>query len=519
MNLRSLKLFIKKMASSNRNILTQDLRYRIYERVPGVLTWTTFILAVLLSFIRPLWLIYFVIVFSLYWVFRVSYFIFYIALSWKKFREDQKIDWQKKVEELPDWQRIYHFLFFPTANESLEVIKHTFLSLCETRYPLNKFVVVLTGEERTGKEAFLAKAEALKREFGGRFYKFIIISHPNGLPDEIPGKGSNLNYAGHKVKEIEDNELKIPYADIIVSSFDVDTCAHPEYFSCLTYKYLTVPNNQRASYQPIALYNNNMWESNIILRVASFGTTFWLMTDLMRPERLFTFSSHSMSWQMLCDVDFWEKDIVTEDSRIFLQGFLRYDGDYRVEPIFVPVSMNTVEAGNWWGSIRSLYKQQRRWAWGVEHLPYMLWYFRKKKKEKKISFYKRVHYIWNLGEGMYSWATVPILLFILGRLPLFLVAGQEKATVIAQNAPFVLEWLMDIAMVGIFVSAILSLALLPPRPKEAGRHRYLLMVLQWLFLPVTLILFGSVPATDAQTRLMLSGKYRLGFWISPKHKK
>lgn len=491
-------------------------RYRVYEMIPGVFTWATLLFAILLSFYKPLWVVYFIIVFSLYWVFRVGYFIFYISLAWHMYHRDQRTDWQALVEQRPDWQRIRHIIFLPTYNESLAVLRATFKSLCRMTYPLDRCVVVLAGEARGGREAFLARAESIRQEFGSRFLRFIVTVHPADLPDEIPGKGSNLHYAGHQIKAIVADELKIPAADIIVSSFDIDTQAHQQYFSCVTHKFLTHPNPLRTSYQPMALYNNNMWESNALLRVAAFGTTFWLMTELMRPERLFTFSSHSMSWQMLLDVDFWEKDIVTEDSRIFLQGFLRYNGDYSVTPVFVPVSMNTVSDDNWWKSIRALYKQQRRWAWGVEHLPYMLWHFRQKKQTKSIPFWKRLRYLFNQMEGMYSWATVPILLFILGRLPLLTITGADKATVIAQNAPFILERLMWLAMAGMFVSAFLALRLLPPRPKHVGPHTALVMVLQWLLLPITFMIFGSIPAIDAQTRLLLGGKFRLGFWVSPK---
>jgi len=328
------------------------------------------------------------------------------------------------------------------------------------------------------------------------------------LPDEIPGKGSNLNYTGHQVQKVID-EMGIAYEDIIVSSFDVDTAVHPEYFACLTTKFLEQDNPYRCSYQPVTLYGNNIWQSSAPVRIGVFGTTFWLMSELARPERLWTFSSHSMSFKMLVDVGFWEKDIVSEDSRIFLQGFFHYHGDYSVVPIYVPVNMDAVAGGSYWDSLVSLYKQQRRWAWGVEHLPYLITHF---SKDKLIPLKKKIKFVFNHIEGMYTWATAPILIFALGYLPLFM--ARDIQTVIVRNAPFTLEWIMRFAMIGVLISAIFATTLLPRRPAGVRRRNWVVMILQWLLLPITFVVFGAFPAIDAQTRLML-GKY-LGFKVTKK---
>ena len=484
--------------------------YRFLEMIPGTLIWGTLATAIALAFFRPIWALYFVIVFDLYWLFRVIYFIFNLYISWRQYQTDTRINWFERLKgEQPEWTKIRHLIFLPTYKEGIEVLRTTLSALSRVDYPKDKFIIVLAGEERD-KENFLRCAADAAAEFKGIFGEFLITLHPRGLPDEIPGKGSNLHWAGWKAKAAVDR-LGIPYENIMASLFDVDTVTHPQYFAYLTYKYLTVKDPQRASYQPIPLYNNNMWVSPALIRVAAWGTTFWLMTELPRRERLFTFSSHSMPFKALTDVGFWEKDIVTEDTRIFLQAYLHYDGNYRVEPLFIPVSMDTVMTNRYAESLKALYVQQRRWAWGIEHFPYLFTHFLRK---KKMSIWKKNKIIWYVLEGMYSWATAPLLIFILGQLPFWVGAEQVGSTVLFQSTPVILQWIMTAAMAGIVVSALLMTRLLPPIPSGTPRLRRLHMLWQWLLLPFSLIIFGAIPAIDAQTRLML-GKY-LGFNVTKK---
>lgn len=480
---------------------------RFCEILPGALVWTTLIASVVLSFVFPLWMVYFIIVFDLYWLMRVTYSIPFLLSSWWRYRQALKRNWQADAERQPGYDEIRHLVFLPTYKEELPVVRETLRSLSSCAYPADRMHIVLAGEGRDA-ERFQAIVDIVEPEFAPLFASFKATIHPAGLPDEIPGKGSNLHYSASQVVP----NCGLDPDKTIVSSFDVDTIVHTQYFSCLSYQFLTVPEPTRSSYQPVALYNNNLWESPAAVRVAMFGTTFWLMTELARPEGMMTFSSHSMSLRMLKDVGYWQKDIVSEDSRIFLQGLLRYHGRYRVTPIHLPVSMDTVMTGNYWKALPALYKQLRRWAWGVENFPYMADAFR---KDKEMPLGTKLAWLFKQVEGMYTWATAPLLIFILGYLPFYAAPEQFRSFAIFQNTPFTLQWLMRLAMIGLFVSAGLALTLLPPIPKHISKpYAWFVILAQWLLLPFTFVIFGAVPAIDAQTRLMI-GKY-LGFNVSPK---
>ncbi|MBI4133090.1 hypothetical protein HY478_00590, partial [Candidatus Uhrbacteria bacterium] len=204
---------------------------RLLEIIPGALLWLTLLLATILSFVRPIWAIYFIILFDLLWLFRVLYFVVFLLIASRRYHETVKTDWFLRVKERPRWERIHHLIFLPTYKESLPILRSTFESLRVVTYPKEKFIIVLAGEERD-REHFLENARALADEFGDVFGQILVTVHPAGLPDEIPGKGSNINYAGHRAQELVD-ELGIPYEDVIVSSFDVDTCVHLQYFAYL----------------------------------------------------------------------------------------------------------------------------------------------------------------------------------------------------------------------------------------------------------------------------------------------
>jgi hypothetical protein len=277
-----------------------------------------------------------------------------------------------------------------------------------------------------------------------------------------------------------------------------------------------VPNPYRASYQPIPVYFNNIWEAPFFSRVAASSNTFWQMMQQIRVEKLATYSSHSMTWKALTDIGFWSTNMVSEDSRIFWHCYLYYNCKYRVEPLYFPISMDSIKVRNTWKTIVGLYKQQRRWGWGVENLPYVM--FNVIKRWDKIKKRDALGRIAIQIHGFHSWATNALIIGCIGWLPIILGGERFNSTVLSGNLPQVTRNLMTIAMSGLLFSAVVSTLLLPHRPKSVGLwkkfYTRILAVLEWLLLPTSIIIFGAIPALDSQTRLML-GKY-MGFLVTPK---
>lgn len=489
-----------------------QLIYRALEIFPGALAWATLLGMALASYFVPVYAAFFIIIFDLYWLVKTVFLSLHLRANAKRMKAHLAMGWAERLKRLR-WEHLWHLVIFPMANESREVVKGSIEALLKSAWPKERIIVVLSYEERYGEHG-REVAEKIKVEFGGGFPNFLLVSHPADLEGEIQGKGGNESWAAKEAKRIFIDPKKIPYENIIVSSFDVDTQVYPQYFECLAWHFLTAKNPAQSSYQPVPVFNNNIWDAPALSRVVATSGTFWQMMQQERPERLTTFSSHSMSFKALADLDFWQTNIVSEDSRIFWNSLLFYDGKYESVPLSYPVSMDANLALTFWRTAKNVYRQQRRWAWGVENLPYVMFGFL---KNKKIPLRTRAYYIFNMIEGYWSWSTNAILLFALGWLPVLLGGREFNTLVLAYNLPAITRTIMTFAMVGLVTSAIVSMQLLPPRPQHYGNLRTLSMVLQWILVPFTIIAFGAIPALDAQTRLML-GKY-LGFWITPKHRK
>ena len=497
--------------ASDLPLLRERWLYRFFEILPGAISLATLSFALLFSWLKPVWVALFIIPLCLYWALKVIYLSLYQVTCFRRMKKNLKVDWQKKLEDIRHWQNIYQLVILPMYQEDWGVVKETLESLKNSIYPKNKMIIVLAQEERAG-EKVREIAEVASKEYGDCFYRFLTTCHPRDIEGEAIGKGSNVAFAGKEAKKLID-ELKIPYQNIIVSNFDIDTKVSSQYFLCLTYHYLTSKNRLRSSFQPIPIYHNNIWQAPAFSRVVATSNTFWQMMQQERPEQAVTYSSHSMPFKTFLEVGY-PHNLVPDDSRIFWKSFFKYDGDYRVVPLYYPVSMDVVNASSFFKTFANQYKQQRRWAWGCTEIPYLLFGFL---KNKKIPLGKKIFHSFIAFEGFWSWACASILILFLGWLPLLLGGEEFNVTILAYNLPRLTGRIMTFAMFGMVCAIILNILHLPPRPKGVSPLKNLSMIFQWLFLPPVLIIFGSLPALDAQVRLMF-GKY-MAFWHTPTIRK
>jgi cellulose synthase/poly-beta-1,6-N-acetylglucosamine synthase-like glycosyltransferase len=491
--------------------LTDNARrfYRFLEILPGLASWSTLVGVILLSIYAPFYAAYFIIAFALFWVLKTAFLSYHLRYNWKRLRHHMQLDWGALVEPM-SYHNLYHVVILPFYKEPRSVVEATIKSLVAVKYDHKKILVVLAAEERAGEEA-QALAATMSATYGHLFGAFLITTHPADVPGEMAGKGSNAAYAAEEVRTKVLDPRGIAYTKTLVSIFDIDTVLYPDYFNCLVWHFLTAERPLKSSFQPVPIFNNNMWEAPALARVVAMSSTFWEMVQQERPERMATFSSHSVSFQALYEVGYWQKNMVSEDSRIYWNLLLANDGQYDVIPLSYPVSMDANAAPTLWRTMVQIYKQHRRWTYGVENFCYILYHFR---QQKKIPLGQRIKIALQQAEGYWSLVTNPIMLFILGWAPIFLGSREFHQTVLSYNLPIVVRDLLILAMFGLVISSVISLSLIPPRPHEASRFRYIVMALQWILVPATMIIFSALPGLDAQTRLMF-GRY-MGFWVTPK---
>ena len=525
----------------------RTFKYRFFEILPAFLSFGAIILMFLLSFFSPF-------LASLYLLTIITtLFVKAIGIAYRmmtghfQIEKAQKVDWNKRLNELenaekslytlknqgnneyefknhlrnlndirenpanfPSPSKVKNAVIIAAYNESYEVIQPTIQSVLASNYDTKNLLIFLAYEERGGKE-IEKTAIRLKKEFSESFGAFEIVKHPKNLPNEVVGKGGNITFAGRALqKYCEDN--KIPFENVLVTTLDSDNKPHRGYFACATYSFIVHEDRKKLSYQPVSLFLNNIWDVPAPMRVVATGNSFWNIVSTMRPHLLRNFASHSQPLDALVEMDFWSTRTIVEDGHQFWRSYFHFGGDYYVVPIRVPIYQDAVLSETLPKTLKAQFIQLRRWMYGASDIPYVAnLYF---SKNRNVPLIDGLMKLIRLIDGHVTAVFQSPMAAFGGWVPLIVYAASSRSVIVHQ-LPNVISTLQQIATIGIFITILISLKMLPPRPERYKKRRSFWMVAQWVYMPVTSICYNAAAAAYSQTRLAL-GKYLDKFDVTEK---
>lgn len=524
---------------------------RVFEIMPGAVSWSIILGMFILSFLHPLTAAIIIISFDFYWIIRLFYMTLFLSLSYYRLSIEAKTDWMIRIKglkdirtyiedvknsskperfkrrfsrflhcrelkslisskiDIPNLDEIYHLVIIPVVKETRDIVEPGIKSIGEGLFPSGRIIIVFALEQRAPAPVKQG-IRGIQDKYKNNFFDVLIVEHKDGVPGEYRVKGANAtNAAKYAASYLKSKG--IAFENVISSCFDSDTVINPGYFACLTYHFLICPFRHRASFQPIPVYHNNIWDVPGFARVLEAGSSFFQLIEATNPESLVTFSSHSMSFKALVEVGYWPVDMISDDSAIFWKSYIYYDGDYRVVPMYTTVSMDIVAADSWWKTIVNEYKQKRRWAWGVENIPIVMRGFI---KNKKISSYHKMRLSFKLFEGHVAWATWAFLLTIIGWLPTLFAGSRYHETVLYYSVPRITGAIFNLSSFSLIICIILSIRLLPKNRSSRSILKKIRLAIQWLTIPFIAFFLSAIPALDAQSRLMFGR--RMEFWVADK---
>lgn len=522
--------------------------YRFFEMLPALLSYGMLILLIVLSVINPLWAAIYLLLLILTMFIKSFLIAYHTIRGHGRLVSAQRVDWHERLIQLetpvesyahiehskssgfgyadhkesmrliaaaqageyPKPSELYHAVIIAAYNESYDVLQPTIESVKESTNNNKQAIIYLAYEERGGAD-IEATAKRLQQEYADTFYTFQIVKHPKDLPGEVVGKGPNITYAGQHLRDWCDAE-DINYSNVIVTTLDSDNRPYPTYFDYVAYEYIVQADRKHLSYQPVALYFGNIWDAPAPMRVIATGNSFWTIISSMRPHTLRNFAAHSQPLDALVEMDFWSKRSIVEDGHQYWRSYFYFGGNYSVLPIHVPIYQDAVMADTYKKTLLTQFKQLRRWAYGASDVPYVA--TRLFTRARNVPFFEGLARFTRLIDSHITLATMAILITFGGWVPL-IINPEASRNITAHQLPIVVSSIQQIALIGLFITIFLMLKMLPPRPARYKKHRTVLMVVQWVLMPVTSICYNAVASLNAQTHLLF-GKYLDKFDVTDK---
>src|SRR3989344_5136418 len=507
---------------SMRYIISEEFELKLYRRhetlverlleiIPGALTWTALTSPFWLSLTLPFAVAYLIIAADVYWLFSALRVAALIFVGYRKLAWAQKQPWLENLKkDFPkDWEKYNHLLVLPTYKESVEILAPAFDAIVNSNYPKKKIFIAVGFEAWDDPEkikqtkAYLKK---LEHKIGGIFTTVHELQ-----PGEVKGPGTNRNWMiSNAVNEFR--KRNIEPNQVFVTTLDADFVIHKEFLAGALHKYLSTQEDKRdkRTYTGSFLYYNNFWQAPAPMRLIASGTAFWQLAEMAGSDKYQNFSSLSINLKPLLEIGGWMPDKVNDDSGFYWKAYFHFNGNYKVLPHYLRISADANLDTSLFKTFQNQYQQLKRWAYGVEHIPFV---FKQYFKRTDIDFWDKTDKLLFVLWANLKWGSLALLVTFAGLIIPYINPSYSESAV-AINLPIVSSWILTIAFMGLFATIFVHEKTVPPRPKNWSIFKKAWSYIQWLLLPVVLVTISTIPAIDAQTSLMF-GRY-LEFRVTNK---
>ena len=483
-----------------KRIIASRLFQRLLEIIVPISSWFLITLPLWLSPFHPALVAYFIITFDLYFFYKSLNTAYYAVVSYSEILYHSKINYFKKLKSLSDGSKVHHFIIVPNYKEPLHKLDSTINSFVDNNYPYKNIFLVLAFEKRETDAD--KKTSFLKKKYSRLFKDILITYHPD-LPHEEPGKASNQTYAARLVNKYAENK-KLNSNRVLITICDADSYLPKNYFSYLTFTFLKDSNRLFHFYwAPVLLYNN-FWKLPLSVRIQATLSSILRLAFLSQKNNLIQVSTYSTTLWLLKKVKFWDVDIIPEDWHIYFQAFFTFGEKVKTIPLFTIVNGDAVYSGATLKTFASRYEQEKRWAWCVSDVGYVL---KKSFQTPQIHFWPKFRKIIFIAETHLFWPVSFFIFTISASIPP-LINPVFKKTVLGFLLPQLSGFILTLSSAMLLLYIYLDIKIRQKVNMKTSIYNLPLLLIQWYLLPIVSFFFSSLPALDAHTRILLGKKLK-----------
>ena len=265
---------------------------------------------------------------------------------------------------------VKHWVVLPQYKEDVETINMCLESVASSTYAKSSIGVVLAMEER--EEGAAGKAKEIMDQYNGKFSDMKAFIHPKDLPNDPPGKASNVAYAFKQLfAAVSDCE------NVVLTIADADSEFGPGYFESVSCQFASSQSRYTIWQSPV-FHMKNYHRQPAPVVVGTMFTSMQELSGLTDPNAVrFPYSTYSLPMTLARDVGGWDVEWIAEDYHMGIKCFLMTLGRTSVEPVLSPVVNYVPEKTDdkthetaWWGTCMARWTQLQRHALGFSDFSY-----------------------------------------------------------------------------------------------------------------------------------------------------